>query len=136
YCHNDHRGCPELVTAASGEVVWRASVDPFGNPIDAFESDRDGFHQPLLLPGQYHDREIGLVYNFFRYYLPEVTLFTTPDPIGNRLGPQLYAYPDDPISQCDLFGLSTHDYDQSHKTAHPNVEITGVKDGAFHAAFA
>jgi RHS repeat-associated protein len=133
YYHNDHRGCPELVTDEAGEVVWRANVDPFGNLLDAFEPDLDRFHQPLLLPGQYRDRETGLVYNLFRYYLPELTLFTSPDLLGNRVGAQLYAFADDLISQCDLFGLSPDDYDQSQRTPHRIVEINGVKYVEFDA---
>ncbi|MEQ9944758.1 RHS repeat-associated core domain-containing protein [Pectobacterium aroidearum] len=42
--------------------------------------------QPLRYAGQYADEETGLHYNLFRYSDPTVGRFTTPDPIGWRVG--------------------------------------------------
>ena len=37
---------------------------------------------PLRFPGQYHDRETGLHYNFHRYYDPETGRYLSHDPLG------------------------------------------------------
>ena len=42
----------------------------------------DSAYQPFRLQNQYVDREMGLHYNFFMYYEPDVGLFVNQDPIG------------------------------------------------------
>ena len=49
--------------------LWRARLDPYGR---AHVEVGEGFHQPLRWPGHYYDDEIGLCYNRFRYYDPEL----------------------------------------------------------------
>ena len=39
-------------------------------------------HQPFRLQNQYVDREMGLHYNFFRYYKPDAGPFVNEDLIG------------------------------------------------------
>jgi RHS repeat-associated protein len=129
YFLNDARGCPEALLNDAGEIVWRARIGPFGE-IDQEEGEID---QPLALPGQYRDRETGLVYNLHRYYSPQLTAFLTPDPLGHLGGSRLYGYPDDPITQVDILGLSSADYDPTQRTPHRIVEINGVKYVEFDA---
>jgi RHS repeat-associated protein len=130
FFHNDHRGCPESVTDGQGQEVWRADVGAFGEIYD----EEGSFDQPLALPGQYRDRETGLVYNYHRYFDPQLTIFLTPDPIGHLGGDQLYAFTADPITKGDLLGLGPDDYDQTKKTPHRIVEINGVKYVEFEAS--
>ena len=49
-------------------------------------------HQPFRLQNQYADREIGLHYNFFRYYEPYAGRFVNQDPIGLMGGENLYQF--------------------------------------------
>ena len=129
YFQNDHRGCPEALTDADGQVVWQARSGAFGE----LQEESGDFDQCLGLPGQYRDRETGLVYNHHRYYAPELTTYITPDPIGHLGGEQLYAYTADPITRIDPLGLNPHDYDYSQATPHRIVEIDGVKYVEFDA---
>nr|WP_256658821.1 RHS repeat-associated core domain-containing protein [Pseudomonas sp. LP_7_YM] len=61
----------------------------------------------IAAPGQYLDRETGLRYNTFRFYDPDIGLFTNKDPIGLQGGFKLYAYVPNPMAYVDPLGLST-----------------------------
>jgi len=58
--------------------------------------------------GKRTDNEIGLVYFGKRYYDPEIGRWTSPDPLGEIDGPNLYAYvKNNPIAYVDYFGLAS-----------------------------
>ncbi|MCC4607768.1 RHS domain-containing protein [Xanthomonas campestris pv. zinniae] len=93
---------PEELSDNRGNLVWRAqyktwgsavaeswqAFDDVGRPVGhAIEGAEAPAPQNLRMQGQYLDRETGLHYNTFRYYEPEVGMFTTPDPIGNLSQP-------------------------------------------------
>ena len=62
---------------------------------------------PFRFQGQYEDEEIGLYYNRFRYYDPEVGQYTQQDPIGLAGGnPTLYGYVYNTLGEVDPFGLA------------------------------
>jgi RHS repeat-associated protein len=46
----------------------------------------------IRLPGQYHDAETGLHYNWHRYYDPNTGRYISADPIGIAGGLNLYGY--------------------------------------------
>jgi RHS repeat-associated protein len=77
YYFTDHRGCPERVEDDDGEVVWEATVHPYGECEVHVGAD---FHQPLRFPGHYHDATTGLHCNRFRYYSPELGRYLESDP--------------------------------------------------------
>ncbi|EHG6171561.1 hypothetical protein J5T14_004712, partial [Escherichia fergusonii] len=56
--------------------------------------------------GQYLDRETGLHYNTFRYFLPESGRFSQPDPISLAGGINLYQYAPNPMGWIDPLGLA------------------------------
>ncbi len=70
-------------------------------------------HQPLRLPGQEAEQlnlgNNGLTerfYNVFRWYRPNWSRYTQPDPIGLDGGLNLYSYADDdPVGLADPGGL-------------------------------
>jgi RHS repeat-associated protein len=87
--HNHHPSTPRAMTDDSGAVVWRASLAPFGQRIGACDTDQDGadddacpVEQPLRFPGQWDDAGTGLYYNWHRYYVPGLGVYTRLDPLS------------------------------------------------------
>lgn len=99
-------GVPERVEDIAGRVLWRGRIDPYGavhvDPASRIELN-------LRFPGHYLDPETGLHYNRFRYYSPELGRYLQSDPIGLAGGPNVYAYPANPLAQVDLLGLTCKD---------------------------
>jgi len=94
--HNDHLSTPRAMTDDSGAVIWRASLAPFGQRIGACDTDQDGaddgacpVEQPLRFPGQREDAGTGLYYNWHRYYVPGLGVYTRLDPVGT-FGPRAH----------------------------------------------
>jgi len=107
--HNDHLGTPQMMTDASGTVVWSADYKPFGEVTITVSTITNN----LRFPGQYYDQETGIHYNYYRDYNPVVGRYMESDPIG--LLPQgphkginhLFAYVgNNPIRFTDPNGLN------------------------------
>jgi RHS repeat-associated protein len=106
YVYADYANTPRLVTDSASRLQWRWESDPFGNtPAEAAE-DWPDYRFNLRFPGQYHDAESGLHYNWQRYYDPETGRYTQPDPIGLEGGINSYTYGlGNPIANIDPLGL-------------------------------
>jgi RHS repeat-associated protein len=103
YYLNDRLGTPEILTDASGTVVWEAWYEPFDqahiHPSSSVENNP-------RMPGQYFDQETGLHYNYYRYYDPKTGRYLTPDPIGLLGGVHLFLYAENsPLTFIDELGL-------------------------------
>ena len=60
----------------------------------------------MRFAGQYYDQETGLHYNYQRYYVPEIGKYTSTDPMGLVIGPNLYTYLwGNPVNAIDPLGL-------------------------------
>ncbi len=60
----------------------------------------------MRFPGQIHDAESGLNYNYFRDYEPGTGRYVESDPIGTYDGPSTYGYvQQSPLSLSDPLGL-------------------------------
>ena len=102
--HNDLNGLPLQLTEADGHSVWQARYRVWGNIA---EEEREPYYleeQNLRFQGQYHDREIGLYYNTFRFYDPDIGRYISPDPIGLEGGLNLYTYGPNPLTYFDPLG--------------------------------
>ncbi|MCU7866743.1 MAG: RHS repeat-associated core domain-containing protein [Candidatus Thiodiazotropha sp. (ex Lucinoma borealis)] len=90
------------------DVVWQAHYKPFGEVEELTDVDGDGeaFALNLRYPGQYHARESGYYYNYFRDYDPTTGRYIQSDPIGLEGGLNTYTYVlNNPLQFIDLFGL-------------------------------
>jgi RHS repeat-associated protein len=103
YFHTDQVGRPLLCTDDDGAVVWRSTGDVYGLE----ERGPDGLEQNIRLAGQYFDEETGLHYNRHRYYDPAIGRYLQPDPLFSLHDLNRYAYPTDPLTRGDPFGLQT-----------------------------
>ncbi len=105
----DHLNTPRAVTRPKdNRVVWSWDSLPFGesqpntNPMFAVP-----FTFNLRFPGQYHDAETGLHYNYFRDYDPKIGRYVQSDPIGLGGGINTYAYVGGrPVLYVDPLGLA------------------------------
>jgi RHS repeat-associated protein len=97
----DHIGTPTEMVDDEGAVVWRARFTVWGAALFG-----DGIECRLRFPGQYHDAESGLNYNYYRYYDPAVGRYGSTDPLGLLAGPNPYAYVGNPTRQYDPLGLA------------------------------
>jgi RHS repeat-associated protein len=101
YYHNDHLGTPQVLTNNSQTIAWKAVYTPFGEAVPSIQT----VENPFRFPGQYHDQETGLHYNYFRYYNPQTGRYVTPDPIGLEGGINLFAYAkNNPAKFIDPYG--------------------------------
>ncbi|WKY28109.1 RHS repeat-associated core domain-containing protein [Pseudomonas donghuensis] len=106
YYHNDLNGLPEQLTEDTGEALWQARYQVWGNTLQEVREAHFIEEQNLRFQGQYLDRETGLHYNLFRFYDPDVGRFTQPDPIGLAGGLNLYQYAANPVGWIDPLGLN------------------------------
>ena len=104
----DHLGTPQQVIDEQRQVVWQAVTAPFGQArVTHAASGRHGkpFEMNLRLPGQVHDAETGLHYNYLRDYDPALGRYTSPDPMGQS-GVNPYGYVSaNPLTNIDPLGL-------------------------------
>jgi RHS repeat-associated protein len=90
----------ELIDPDTADPVGRADSDLWGR------TTWRGAGTPLRFPGQYHDGETGLHYNFARYYNPGTGRYLTTDPLGLVAAPNPHTYPSNPTCVADPLGLS------------------------------
>ncbi len=76
-------GTPTELLDPDGDLAWQARTTLWGASPPPAAGDLDC---PLRFPGQYHDPETGLHYNYHRYYDPETARYDSTDPLG--LGPR------------------------------------------------
>lgn len=102
----DLTGSATEMVSPTGEVTWHPTTTLWGDTLGSIGAENDC---ALRFPGQYHDAESGLNYNFHRYYDPVTARYQSPDPLG--LAPQSnpYSYPANPVIWSDPLGLAPYD---------------------------
>jgi RHS repeat-associated protein len=100
-------GSPSEMVDSTGDLVWRRVSSTWGAG-DA--QTRGPAACPLRFPGQYHDPETGLHYNFQRFYDPCTGRYQSPDPLGLSPQPDPYAYVHNPITWADPLGLAPYQF--------------------------
>ena len=104
YFHCDQIGIPREMTDKDGNLIWFGEYDAWGKLTK--ETNVTGrTHQPFRLQNQYCDREMGLHYNFFRYYDPDCGRFVNQDPIGLWGDDNFYTFAPNVQDWIDPLGL-------------------------------
>jgi RHS repeat-associated protein len=87
----------------TGALTWAADSTAFGY----LRSETGPLEQPIRALGQYHDRETGLYYNWFRHYAPMLGRYISADPTGYLYSQNPYWYSSNPYSWVDYNGLGS-----------------------------
>lgn len=91
-----------LIDAEAGETSYSVRYGAFGNILSEFGDKCSWGYSSKRL-----DQETGLIFFGRRHYDPESGRFITKDPLGDRDGPNLYAYvANNPLIFVDLYGLN------------------------------
>jgi RHS repeat-associated protein len=102
YYHFDALGSVVALSDSSGDTVQTYQYTVYG---EVWASDID-FPNPYMFAGRRYDIEIGLYYNRARYYNPFIGRFLQIDPVGYKVGMNLYAYcGNSPLNFVDPSGL-------------------------------
>jgi RHS repeat-associated protein len=99
-------GTPTELVDPEGNLAWQAQTTLWGLTVGRLSQRAD---TALRFPGQYHDPETGLNYNYFRYYDPENGRYESSDPLGLRPSINPYGYVPNPHRMMDPVGLMTCD---------------------------
>ncbi|MGO1073167.1 RHS repeat-associated core domain-containing protein [Lysobacter sp. CA199] len=111
YIQPDHLGTPRSVIDPARNIAtwtWNAKSEVFGNSPPNQDPDLDGstFVFNMRFPGQRHDPNTGLSYNYFRDYDPVSGRYIQSDPIGLAGGVSTYGYVGgSPGDTVDALGL-------------------------------
>jgi RHS repeat-associated protein len=99
---SDIIGTPTQLVNPGGRIAWHQETSLWGALLARANSET---HCPLRFPGQYHDPETGLDYNYHRYYDPAIGQYLSPDPLGLLASLNQHAYVDNPVAWSDPLGL-------------------------------
>lgn len=97
-------GAIDYAVDPSGRVVWSAPRALFGRVI---EQSVEEVRVDLRFMNQFHDDDVGLTYNLFRWYDPRLGVFVTPDPAVIQGNPNPRDYAGNPLHEVDPTGLFT-----------------------------
>ncbi|ANN21238.1 hypothetical protein SD37_40450 [Amycolatopsis orientalis] len=95
-------GSPSELLDEAGNVAWHLHTSLWGKVL----SPPGQAYTPLRFPGQYHDPETGLHYNFKRYYDPDTGRYLSHDPLGLEPASDSLAYVGNPTDMIDPLGLA------------------------------
>jgi RHS repeat-associated protein len=93
----------DLIAPDTGELAWHARTTLWGVAAPPGPGE---VTCPLRFPGQYHDPESTLNYNYHRHYDPTTARYVTADPLGLAPAPNPQAYVTNPLGWLDPLGLS------------------------------
>ncbi|WP_194906691.1 putative adhesin [Catenulispora rubra] len=100
-------GTPTELVAQDGSIPWRGGGGRRAGT--AFGGESPDADCPIGFPGQYHDEETGLDYNYHRFYDPETGRYLTADPLGLAPAPDPHGYVANPLIGADPLGLDVLD---------------------------
>jgi RHS repeat-associated protein len=114
YYTRDHLGSVREMTDSSGNIQARYDYDPYGRVSQIQGTLASDFQYA----GYYTHQTSGLDLTLFRAYDPNTAKWLSRDPLGEGIGPNLYAYVwNYPVGLTDPLGLCPPDF----KTGSPNI---------------
>jgi RHS repeat-associated protein len=125
-------GTPSELVDPHGTIAWHSRTTLWGALLSSTPTSA---HTPLRFPGQYHDPETGLNYNYHRYYDPTTGRYDTTDPLGLIAGPNPRTYVVNPTLWLDPLGLSPYNRfpqtadEMTEKLAVSPTKVTTTPDG-------
>nr|WP_233628340.1 RHS repeat-associated core domain-containing protein [Saccharopolyspora sp. HNM0986] len=122
-------GAPAELVDDDGTVAWHSRMTTWGTVPGRREHDAA---TPLRFPGQYHDEESGLYYNYHRHYSPETGHYASADPLGLGPAPNPTSYVDNPFRLSDPVGLSPY---QSGQAAGRDPEFPSISKDNYRGRF-
>ncbi|WP_406733606.1 putative T7SS-secreted protein [Streptomyces sp. NBC_01794] len=123
-------GTPTELVDEQSTIAWHTRATLWGSTTWPADSPA---YTPLRFPGQYHDPETGLHYNYFRHYDPETARYLTPDPLGLTPAPNPGAYVHNPHTWSDPLGLAPKCPEEKAKNATEKI-IERAQEGKMRKA--
>ncbi|MEU5292759.1 DUF6531 domain-containing protein [Streptomyces umbrinus] len=121
-------GAPAELVDDQGELAWQARTTVWG--VGLSDPGADRAYCPLRFPGQYHDPETALNYNYHRHYDPETGQYVSSDPLGLAPGPNPRAYVPNPFAEVDPLGLSPACETAARQAARDRADLEQARPGA------
>ena len=139
----DHLGTPRVVSDGN-QAIWRWDLitgnastggsNAFGDRPANQDPDGNGksYRFDLRFPGQIHDPETQLNYNYFRDYEPGTGRYVESDPIGLNGGVSTYGYVSQkPLTKTDFLGLAEICSNISFSSQHTFLCANGTCSGKY-----
>jgi RHS repeat-associated protein len=104
YYVSSHLSVPLEMLDEFGTVARLPRLDAWGN-VEADGALNDAT-TPWRFAGQYADPDLGLHYNRYRYYDPQLGQYLSPDPYGLAAGANEFVYTANPVNWIDPWGLA------------------------------
>jgi RHS repeat-associated protein len=105
YCYDGNGNVGQMIDASDGSIAAHYEYDPFGNTVHStgtLASDN-----PFRFSTKYIDDESELYYYGYRYYSPELGRWNRRDPLGEKVGINLYLFiNNEALNKYDLLGLT------------------------------
>jgi RHS repeat-associated protein len=120
-------GAPAELVNEQAEIAWHMRGTVWGAPLNS--PNTDSASCPLRFPGQYHDPETALNYNYYRHYDPETGQYTSLDPLGLAPGPNPQSYVTNPFTAIDPLGLATP-CERAAQAARNRADLEQARPGA------
>ena len=127
YYHGDHLGSSSWITDASGNVNQHLAYMAYGEDFVNERSNRD---IRFKFTSKEHDAETGMDYFGARYYLSDLSIWASVDPLAGThpdYTPYAYCY-NNPIIFMDPLGLDTIPFNKYGEFGKPIPADNGDKD--------
>ncbi|MGH3806756.1 MAG: DUF6531 domain-containing protein [Pseudonocardiaceae bacterium] len=122
-------GTPTELIDPDGDIAWRPRTTLWGITLTQTSGEADC---PLRFPGQYHDAETGLSYNYHRYYEPTNGRYESNDPLGLAPAPNPQTFVSNPTYWADPCGLAPCGTINLYHAATSPAGAQGVANGINH----